>query len=253
MEKKGVLIPMVLAMLAAVFYLMVLTSKERALSSDYEKAKVLAAKADIPERTVLNEGMVEAVEVPRKFMQQDAFEYKTPSDMKQIVNLVTRTRVPKGNQLTQSALVSLSPESGLSVKIPPGYRGAMLPIEVEMKSLVKPGDHVDVLVTFDAVMNDGRKEKVTATILQNVLVIAVGTNLGQGMNAKQFKSQSAQEEKTAAFSEKATVSLALNPTEAQYLALALKQSGGDVTVVLRGLGDVEMHPMEMASFRKLFR
>jgi uncharacterized protein YjlB len=34
------------------------------------------------------------------------------------------------------------------------------------------------------------------------------------------------------------------------LALALKQ--GDPTVIMRGLGDVEMHPMEMASFRKLF-
>ncbi|MFI5349765.1 MAG: SAF domain-containing protein, partial [Elusimicrobiota bacterium] len=111
MEKKGVLIPMVLAMLAAVFYLMVLTSKERALNGDYEKAKVLIAKADIPERTVLHEDMVDILEVPRKFMQQDVFEYKTPSDMKQIVNLVTRTRIPKGNQVTQSALVSLSPES----------------------------------------------------------------------------------------------------------------------------------------------
>ena len=59
MEKKGVLIPMVLAMLAAIFYLMVLTSKERALNSDYEKAKVLTAKADIPERTVLREDMVD--------------------------------------------------------------------------------------------------------------------------------------------------------------------------------------------------
>ena len=78
MEKKGVLIPMVLAMLAAVFYLMVLTSKERALNSDYEKAKVLVAKADIPERTVLHEDMVDVLEVPRKFMQQDVFEYKTP-------------------------------------------------------------------------------------------------------------------------------------------------------------------------------
>ena len=251
MEKKGVLIPMVLAMLAAVFYLMVLTSKERALNGDYEKAKVLIAKADIPERTVLHEDMVDILEVPRKFMQQDVFEYKTPSDMKQIVNLVTRTRVPKGNQITQSALVSLSPESGLSVKIPPGYRGAMLPIEPEMKVLIKPGDRVDVLVTFDAMMNDGRKEKVTATILQNVLIIAVGTNLGQGMNAKQFKNSAAAEEKTSAMAEKSTVSLALNPNEAQYLALALKQ--GDPTVIMRGLGDVEMHPMEMASFRKLFR
>ena len=32
MEKKGVLVPMVLAMVAAVVYLMVLTSKEKALS-----------------------------------------------------------------------------------------------------------------------------------------------------------------------------------------------------------------------------
>ena len=38
MEKKGVLIPMVLAMLSAGFYLMVLTSKERALSGNYETA-----------------------------------------------------------------------------------------------------------------------------------------------------------------------------------------------------------------------
>ena len=53
------------------------------------------------------------------------------------------------------------------------------------------------------------------------------------------------------FAEKASVSLALNPNEAQYLALAIKQ--GDTTVIMRGLGDAEMHPMEMASFRKLFR
>jgi pilus assembly protein CpaB len=253
MEKKGVLIPMLLALFAAVLYMVVLTSKEKALSHDYEMAKVLVAMGDIPERTVLKEEMVDIVDVPRKFMQQDSFEYKTPSDKKQIINLVTRTRIPKGNQITQSSLVALSPDSGLSVKIPPGYRGAMLPVDSDMKILIKPGDRVDVLVTFDAVLNTGQKEKVTATILQNVLVIAVGSNLGQGMNASQFKNQSAADDKTAAFSEKASISLALNPTESQYLALALKQSGGDVTVVLRGLGDVEMHPMEMASFRKLFK
>ena len=251
MEKKGVLVPMLLAIGAAVFYLMVLTSKERALAGAYENARVLVARIDIPERTVLKEDMVEVLDVPRKFMQQDAFEMKTQSDMKLIVNLVTRTRLPKGNQITQSSLISLSPESGLSVKIPPGYRGAILPIDNEMKILIKPGDRVDVMVTFDALMNDGRKEKVTATILQNVLIIAVGTNLGQGMNAKQFKNLGDKEDKTAAFSEKASVSLALNPNEAQYLALAIKQ--GDTTVIMRGLGDMEMHPMEMASFRKLFR
>jgi len=255
MEKKSVLIPGVLAVAAAVIYMMVLTTKQSALQHEYETTHVLAARLDIPERTLLHEDMVEPMEVPRKFMQQDAVEYKSPADIKMITNVVTRARIPKGNQITESSLVALSPDSGLSVKIPPGYRGALLPIEGDMKPLVKPGDRVDVLVTFDAMMNDGRKEKVTATILQNVLVIAVGTNLGAGMDAVQLKRLAAQEDKAGggAFSEKASVSLALNPTEAQYLALALKQSGGDITVVLRGLGDVEMHPMEMASFRKLFK
>ncbi|MBI4678418.1 MAG: Flp pilus assembly protein CpaB [Elusimicrobia bacterium] len=251
MEKKGVLIPMVLAMLAAIFYLMVLSSKERALSQAYEMGQVLVARVDIPERTVVNETMVEAVQVPRKFMEQDGFEVKSPSDIKLISNLVTRIRIPKGNQVTTAALIPMSPEAGLSVKIPPGYRGTILGIDPELKALVKPGDRVDVLVTFDASMGEQRKEKVTATILQNVLVIAVGLDMGMGMSAKQLKGAKEKEDRTAAFSEKAVISLALNPNEAQYLALASKQ--GETTVILRGLGDVEMHPMEMASFRKLFK
>lgn len=251
MEKKGVLIPMILAMGAAMFYLMVLSSKERALTNAFEMGQVLIARLDVPERTIVKEDMVEVMQIPRKYMEQDAFEVKTQSDIRLIANLVTRVRIPKGNQMTQSALISLSPEAGLSVKIPPGYRGEVMGIEPELKALVKPGDRVDVLVTFDALMGDNRKEKVTATILQNVLVIAVGTNMGTGMSAKQLKTKEAAEEKTAAFAEKAMISLALNPNEAQYLALAVKT--GDTTIVLRGLGDVEMHPMEMASFRKLFK
>jgi pilus assembly protein CpaB len=254
MEKKGVLIPMVLAMGAAMFYLMVLSSKERALSGAYETGQVLVARTDIPERTVVKEEMVEVVAIPKKFMEQDAFEVKTQADIKLISNLVTRVRIPKGNQMTQSSLISLSPDAGLSVKVPPGYRAAVLGLrdsDQQLKGLVKPGDRVDILVTFDALMGDNRKEKVTATILQNVLVLAVGTNMGAGMSAKQFKTKEVQEEKASGMGDQVTISLALNPNEAQYLALA--RITGDTSVVLRGLGDVEMHPMEMASFRKLFK
>jgi pilus assembly protein CpaB len=251
MEKKGVLIPLVLAIGAAVVYLMVLTSREKQLSKSYENANVLIARVDIPERTLLKEDLVATRQMPRKFMAQDAFEVKTNSDIKLITNLVTRVRIPKGNMLTQSATTSLSPTSGLSVKIPPGYRGAVVPIDNELLKLIKPGDRIDILVTFDALMADNRKEKVTATILQNVLVLGVGSNLGQGMTAQQAGDQAKKEEQSAAFSEKGILSVALNPNEAQYLSLAQKQ--GEITTILRGLGDVEMHPMEMASFRKLFR
>ena len=250
MEKKNVLIPLLLALGAAAVYFMALASKEQALSQGYEKVRVIVARQDLPVRTVLKEDLVDVQEIPRLYMARDAYEVRAPGDIKLVSNLVTQIRIPKGNQVTQSALMSLSPEAGLSVKVPPGYRGAILPVDNELMKLVKPGDRVDVLVTFDAQFQD-RKEKVTATILQNVLVLGVGANLGQGKDARTAQSQEKMDNAQAAFSERGTLSLALNPMEAQYLALSTKL--GDTTVVVRGMGDVEMHPMEMASFRKLFR
>jgi len=191
MEKKGMLVPVLLALAAAGIYWWVLTSKERTLSAQHERATVLVARFDLPTRTIMNVDLVETREIPRMYLEQDAYEVKSQSDIKLVTNLVTSIRIPKGNQITQSALVSLSPEAGLSVKVPPGYRGCVLPLESDLLRLIKPGDRVDILVTFDAVMGDNRKEKVTATILQNVLVLGVGSNLGQGLSSAQAKSKQA--------------------------------------------------------------
>ncbi|HXS99862.1 MAG TPA: RcpC/CpaB family pilus assembly protein [Elusimicrobiota bacterium] len=111
-----------------------------------------------------------------------------------------------------------------------GYRGMALSLPGDQASFVKKGDRVDVLVTFDAVTKTG-KEKVTATILQNVLVLEAV--------------------KPAKIEERGVVELELNPNEAQYLALGIKQ--GEIQISVRAPGDKEMHPMEMASFRKLFQ
>lgn len=251
MQNKGFLLPLILALGAAMIYWWILSQKEKTLARAYETGQVLVARFDLPARTVIKEDLVEVIQIPRKYMQQDAYEVRSPSDIKHVANLVTAIRILKGNQVTQSALVSLSPEAGLSVKVPPGYRGCILPMEKELLQLVKPGDRVDILVTFDAVMGDSRKEKVTATILQNVLVLGVGSNLGQGMSSAMAKDKAGKASADQAFSDKGVLSLALNPNEAQYLSLSAKT--GEVAVVVRGLGDIELHPMEIASFRKLIK
>ena len=251
MEKKGVLVPVILAIFAASIYWWVLTSKERSIAKAQEPAQVLVAKYDLPARTILKEDLVEIVQMPRQYLQQDAQEVRSASDIKMVTNLVTAVRIPKGNQITLSSLVSLSPEAGLSVKVPPGYRGCVIPMDNEMLRLIKPGDRIDVLVTFEATMGDNHKERVTATILQNVLVLGVGTNLGQGMSSIQAKAKDAQVSADQAFSDKGVMSLSLNPNEAQYLSLSMKV--GDVSVIVRGLGDVELHPMEIASFKRLIK
>ncbi|MCK4935430.1 MAG: Flp pilus assembly protein CpaB [Elusimicrobiales bacterium] len=251
MGKKGVLVPMILAIIAASIYWGILSSKKNSLASAYQMGRVLISKYDLPARTVLKEDLVEIIQVPRKYMQQDGYEVRSPSDIKMVVNLVTQIRIPKGNQITQSSLVSLSPKAGLSVKVPPGYRGCVLPMGNEILKLIKPGDRIDVLVTFTAVMAGSKKSNVTATILQNVLVLGVGGNLGQGISASHARSSAKQEAEAQAFSEKGVLSLALNPQEAQYLSLSFKE--GDVSIIVRGLGDVEIHPMEIASFKRLIK
>ncbi|MDQ7773832.1 MAG: RcpC/CpaB family pilus assembly protein [Elusimicrobiales bacterium] len=116
--------------------------------------------------------------------------------------------------------------------VAPGYRGTAIPVGGDQLMYVKKGDRVDVLVTFDAKMEKDVKETVTATILQNVVVLNV--------------------EKPASPEEPGVIELLLNPNEAQYAALSVAQ-GKKVHVTVRAPGDLELHPMEMASFRRLIK
>ncbi|MBI5211116.1 MAG: hypothetical protein HY927_14185 [Elusimicrobia bacterium] len=137
---------------------------------------------------------------------------------------------PHAGRPRRSRLAWLFGKGFDSGKIPKGYRAASVAVREYELLAVRPGDRVDVLVTFEANMAD-RKEKVTATILQNVVVLGVdlsGELRGVGV-----------------------VHLLVNPNEAQYAALSAYQA--EMDIVLRGEGDEEMRPMEMASFRKLFR
>lgn len=114
---------------------------------------------------------------------------------------------------------------------PIGYRGYTLTLPGYQLAFLNKGDRVDMVVTFEAQMEDKTKEKVTATILQNVLIAGVRA--------------------PAKLEDSGVVELVVNPNEGQYAALAVQQ--GSVQLLLRAEGDTEMHPMEMASFRKLFK
>ena len=73
---------------------------------------------------------------------------------------------------------------------------------------------------------------VTATILQDIVVLNVSkpdSPDGPGV-----------------------VQLMCNPNEAQYAALSLAQSKR-MNVTRRAPGDTELHPMEIASFKRLFK
>lgn len=248
------MLPLVVAILAAIVYAMIVSNAEKKLNASKNIQQVFVPIRDIKEREVIKRDYIKPVPVPAAYLQKDAFTYSTPADFKSIENAVARIQIPKGNQISKYAVTSLSPEAGLSSKIPVQMRGFVLTnVPISTASMIKPDDNVDILLTFEATMKSGQRQTVTVTLLQNVKVLGVGSDLGQGLDAKSASAMKSKEDDAAAYSDQTALSLSLSPRDAQYLALALAQSDGAVTVILRSHGDVTNYLMEVATFEKLFQ
>ena len=107
-----------------------------------------------------------------------------------------------------------------------GYRSLVMEFPKAQLRWIRKGDSLDVISVFDAQMSGGRKEKVAATLMQNVRVAGVDARRG-------------------------TIVLLVNPLEAEYSALMTLQGG--VTLALRAPGDKAMTAMEIASYRRLIK
>ena len=156
-----------------------------------------------------------------------AYDAKAGELMKRSRGLFSLLFEPPAKAADKKPAARYTPEARLL----PGYRGVSLPLAGSQALFVEKGDRVDMLVTFEAIMTNNSKEKITATILQNVLVTAVLKPAG---------------------GEPGVVQLLCNPNEAQYAALSLAQAS-NINLTRRAPGDLELRPMEVASFGKLIK
>ena len=98
-----------------------------------------------------------------------------------------------------------------------------------VSGMVRPNDHVDVIGTFDFPGEDGRRNKgdlLTYTILQNVLVLAVGSETAKDRPRNLGLRQQGY----------STVTLEVTPREAEMLAFA-EQIKGRLMLTLRNRND----------------
>jgi len=247
MNKKSVMMPFFIAIIAAFIYYVVLSLAQDKISKTQAMETVIVANLDIREGRQITRNLLKTAQIPAAFVQKDAYR---GNDLSSIENLVTRIDIARGNQIIKPALMSLSPESGISLRVLPNYRAFILSVDNSVSSLIKPNDKVDVLLTFDAILKGGSKEKMTATILQDIQVLGVGNNLGQGMDGTARAAANQRQADASAFNDRSTLSLSLSPIEAQYLALAREE--GEVTIIVRSTGDTKVFPIEISSFSKLF-
>lgn len=151
-------------------------------------------------------------------------------------------------QLLLDSTISADPaQAGLAALIPAGYRAISILTndEIAVSQFVRPGDKVDIqLVLPDTVfakeVGAGRPETDASearTVLQDVLVLTIGSTLGDPTLAEEAAEQAAKASGRRSEPSR-TINLAMTPDQIAKFALA--RSLGSFYLSLRGPGDLQL-------------
>lgn len=237
MQNKKLMQLIISGVLALAFVNFYLKAKEQNIESEYGMVDVVTAVKDIPPHTLITASLLTTKKVPIKFVEPGAFRVKIPGQsMDRIIGKVTTSAVSAGAQITSVNLNEPSEnKTGVAPLLPPGKRGYLLRLgNLDVAELILPGNYIDILATFAVRQKDNSTTKATYTILQNILVIGVGREL-----RKPEQDVSSKKEGT----ESLVLTLALEPAEAERLALAQSESQGEISVVVRAHGDNMVTPV----------
>ena len=236
MKRKIVLAASVLAGLVAAVLTRVYVSTKDAEVSDLKAAinrrygtlEALCFKRDVPSGTVLAKADIGLRTVPALGMRGQALEIEHLGD---VLGRRTVLGHKKGDVLFWADVEGGNPAAtGLSADVKRTMRAVSINCSgaASVSSMVQPNDHVDVIGTFDF-ERDGSSKKnfVTCTILQNVLVLATGSRTAK-TRAKDLG--------LSASSGYSTVTLEVTPREAEMLAFA-EQMKGRLVLSLRNRND----------------
>lgn len=142
----------------------------------------------------------------------------------QVVGAVVRERIMAGEPIVARKLVRAGQSGYLAVVLAPGMRAMSVGVSAETGAggFILPGDRVDVIMSRRAEAEiDGQSGYITATVLNNIRVLAMGevTEVSGG-------------EQTVAAT---TATLEVSARDAELLAFARAQ--GDLFLVLRSYAD----------------
>lgn len=182
---------------------------------------VVVAVQDIPPRTIITPEMVKMVQVPPELVTPGAIQ-----DINSVVGLMPRVHIIAGEQIVERRLVIKGKTLGFTGEIPSDKRAVTIAVnEISgVAGFVKPGDYVDLLVTFD---KGSAGDNLGSIILQNVLVLAVNQN----DEAEETNSNAKDNKDNKEAGKAGSVTVAVNPTEAARLALA--EDKGKIKLALR--------------------
>ena len=248
MDNKKLIQLALSAVLAILFVQFYLKAKEQNIEMGYGLVPVLSAARDIAPQKVLTAEYVTTKNVAIQFVEPGAFLEKIPGQsLKRVLGKVSMAAIPAGAQITQSNLREPSAlGTGIAPMLPPGKRGYVLRLgNLDVAKLILPGDRIDILATFTVrAKGSDATSKMTYTILQNIMVVAVDKDIIQVGRDVTGKTET---------SEGRLLTLAVDPVEAEQLAHSQIESGGEISIVVRAQGDSRTSPITPVSALNLIQ
>ncbi len=176
--------------------------------------QVVLARARIPQGTKIGSDLVKTVQFPAKHVPDTALVA-----LQDVVGKFATVDIWPEQMIFAGQVVSDKAGNELPYRIPEGCRAITVAVNPVsgVAGHIKPGHYVDVLVSYK--VSDRQDEFRVVTLLQNVLVLAVGSDMQKKDGVQLTES----------------ITLAVTPAQAQSVMLA--ESLGRLKLTLRGAGD----------------
>ncbi len=235
-----------ISIMAGVFATLLLYSSFNERIKEYDKRfaateSVLVAKKDINEMQSVFENMVEVKVLPKEFVAVDALK-----SMSELGNQVAAIPIKAGQQLTKNMLLLPGTDTGIAMQIAAGNRAVTIPIdEVRgIAKLIRPGDRVDVVASVD-VGKGSNQRRESKYLMQAKTVIATGVSVLNNLpriSELDANGRSLTQTSLVGDSKYSTITIEVNPKEAQDLTFLLSTSPGNIFLLLRNPNDREVKP-----------
>ncbi|MBV9670959.1 MAG: Flp pilus assembly protein CpaB [Acidobacteriales bacterium] len=186
----------------------------KATQAQREQTQVVAAAVDVPLGVPLERKQLKMVKADKGNLPPGTFKSIDELAGRGLIYPLTRNEV-----VLESKLASKEAGAGLPAMIPDGMRAVSVKVNdvVSVAGFVQPGTRVDVLLTGQPDSRNQEENVTTVTVLENVKVLAAGTQLQQNAKGEAVNVP--------------VITLLCSPDEAQRLTLAATQ--GKIQLTLR--------------------
>lgn len=262
MNNRAVSLSLFMALVAVFFVYSYVEGMREEYDRKYGgKVVVVKAKQDIKEQETLNETMVKFEVVPEVFLEPGAvkFDEKTSEDdrrkgVKQLAGAVAIVPIRQNEQITFNKITEPGLRTGLSPQVAPGRRAVAVPVtEISgVAKLLKPGDRVDLIAVIDP--GKGKENRVAKTLFQDLVVLSVGQFVTNNVpRAVDYDAYTGKERIRPLSTDTSygTVTLEVEPQQAQALALLVSSSENQIVMTLRNNDDTAPTQTEATSLSDL--